>query len=91
VVTHGIEWNDRLGEDSHDGLFVIPGDAESLSTAIVRLCHDSELRLRLGGGRSGKDEALYLEPSCPPHGDGFLPCLGGEAGGFCERTGEGNS
>lgn len=37
-----------LVEDGHDGLFVIPGDADSLTGAILRLCHDAELRQRLG-------------------------------------------
>lgn len=35
-------------EDSHTGLLVPPGDAESLSQAIVRLCRDPDLRVRLG-------------------------------------------
>jgi glycosyltransferase involved in cell wall biosynthesis len=48
VVTTESSGMTELVEDSHDGLFVIPGDAESLSSAIVRLCRDSELRLRLG-------------------------------------------
>lgn len=48
VVTTESSGMTDLVEDSHDGLFVIPGDAESLSAAIVRLCRDSELRLRLG-------------------------------------------
>jgi glycosyltransferase involved in cell wall biosynthesis len=43
-----------LVEDSHDGLFVIPGDTESLSAAIVRLCLDPELRLRLGSAAQDK-------------------------------------
>jgi glycosyltransferase involved in cell wall biosynthesis len=43
-----------LVEDSHDGLFVIPGDTESLSAAIVRLCQDSELRRRLGSAAQEK-------------------------------------
>lgn len=48
VVTTESSGMTDLVEDSHDGLFVIPGDAESLSAAIVRLCRDPELRLRLG-------------------------------------------
>jgi glycosyltransferase involved in cell wall biosynthesis len=43
-----------LVEDSHDGLFVIPGDTESLSAAIIRLCHDPELRLSLGSAAQEK-------------------------------------
>ena len=48
VVTTESSGMTDLVEDSHDGLFVIPGDAESLSAAIVKLCSDPELRLRLG-------------------------------------------
>jgi glycosyltransferase involved in cell wall biosynthesis len=48
VVTTESSGLTDLVEDSHDGLFVIPGDTESLSAAIVKLCHDPELRLRLG-------------------------------------------
>src|SRR5467141_35279 len=54
VVTTESSGMTDLVEDSHDGLFVIPGDAESLSTAIVRLCRDPELRLRLGGAAQEK-------------------------------------
>jgi len=43
-----------LVEDSHDGLFVIPGDEESLSAAIVKLCRDPELRVRLGSAAQEK-------------------------------------
>jgi glycosyltransferase involved in cell wall biosynthesis len=48
VVTTESSGMTDLVEDSHDGLFVIPGDTESLAGAIVRLCRDPELRLRLG-------------------------------------------
>ena len=48
VVTTESSGMTDLVEDSHDGLFVVPGDTESLSAAIIRLCRDSELRLRLG-------------------------------------------
>jgi glycosyltransferase involved in cell wall biosynthesis len=53
IVTESSGMTD-LVEDSHDGLFVIPGDTESLSAAIVRLCLDPELRLRLGGAAQEK-------------------------------------
>jgi glycosyltransferase involved in cell wall biosynthesis len=43
-----------LVEDSHNGLFAIPGDTESLSAAIMRLCRDPELRLRLGSAAQEK-------------------------------------
>ncbi len=48
VVTTESSGMTDLVEDSHDGLFVIPGATESLTAALVRLCRDSELRLRLG-------------------------------------------
>src|SRR5882724_8749143 len=54
VVTTESSGMTDLVEDSHDGLFVIPGDAESLAAAIVRLCRDPELRLRLGGAAQEK-------------------------------------
>jgi glycosyltransferase involved in cell wall biosynthesis len=43
-------------EDSHDGLFAIPGDVNSLSSAIVKLCMDSSLRQRLGSAAREKME-----------------------------------
>jgi len=54
VVTSESSGMTDLVEDSHDGLFVIPGDSESLSAAIVRLCRDPELRLRLGNAAQEK-------------------------------------
>ena len=54
VVTTESSGMTDLVEDSHDGLFVIPGDAGSLSAAIVRLCGDPELRLRLGSAAQKK-------------------------------------
>ena len=54
VVTTESSGMTDLIEDSHDGLFVIPGDTESLSAAIVRLCRDPELRLRLGSAAQEK-------------------------------------
>ena len=54
VVTTESSGMTDLVEDSHDGIFVIPGDAESLSAAIVRLCRDPELRLRLGSAAQEK-------------------------------------
>jgi glycosyltransferase involved in cell wall biosynthesis len=54
VVTTESSGMTDLVEDSRDGLFVIPGDADSLASAIVRLCRDSELRLRLGSAAQEK-------------------------------------
>jgi glycosyltransferase involved in cell wall biosynthesis len=54
VVTTESSGMTDLVEDSRDGLFVIPGDTESLSAAIVRLCRDPELRSRLGNAAQEK-------------------------------------
>ena len=54
VVTTESSGMTDLVEDSHDGLFVIPGDTESLTAALVRLCRDTELRLRLGSAAQEK-------------------------------------
>jgi glycosyltransferase involved in cell wall biosynthesis len=54
VVTTESSGMTDLVEDSLDGLFVIPGDSESLAAAIVRLCRDPELRLRLGSAAQEK-------------------------------------
>jgi glycosyltransferase involved in cell wall biosynthesis len=54
VVTTESSGMTDVVEDSHDGLFVIPGDTESLSAAIVRLCRDPQLRLRLGSAAQEK-------------------------------------
>ena len=47
VTTESCGMTDLI-ENGHDGLFVIPGDTDSLTAAIVRLCRDAELRQRLG-------------------------------------------
>src|SRR5207302_29626 len=54
VVTTESSGMTDLVEDSHDGLFVIPGDTESLSAAIIRLCRDPGLRSHLGGAAQEK-------------------------------------
>jgi glycosyltransferase involved in cell wall biosynthesis len=54
VVTTESSGMTDLIEDSHDGLFVIPGDEDSLSAAIVRLCQDPGLRQRLGNAAQEK-------------------------------------
>ena len=54
VVTTESSGMTDLVEDSHDGLLAIPGEAESLSAAIIRLCRDPELRLRLGSAAQEK-------------------------------------
>ncbi len=54
VVTTESSGMTDLVEDSYDGLLVIPGDAESLSAALVKLCRDPDQRLRLGTAAQGK-------------------------------------
>jgi len=65
-----------LVEDSHDGLFVIPGDTESLSAAIVRLCRDPELRLRLGSAAQEKMKRYTWTQSARRHEMVFNRALG---------------
>jgi glycosyltransferase involved in cell wall biosynthesis len=48
VVTTESNGMTDLIEDTHDGLFVIPGDTDSLSIVIARLCNDAGLQRRLG-------------------------------------------
>jgi glycosyltransferase involved in cell wall biosynthesis len=48
VVTSESNGMTDLVEDEYDGLFVIPGDADSLVFAMARLCRDIGLRERLG-------------------------------------------
>ena len=49
----GVPWVNRDGES---GLVVAPGDVEQLRSALMRLCTDAPLRLRLGAG--GRARAL---------------------------------
>ncbi len=67
VVTTESSGMTDLVEDSHDGLFVIPGDTESLSAAIVRLCRDPELRLRLGAAAQEKMKRYTWSESARRH------------------------
>ena len=54
VVTSESNGMTDLVEDGHDGLFAIPGDADSLAFAMARLCNDSGLRQRLGAAAQEK-------------------------------------
>ena len=54
VITTESSGMTDLIEDSHDGLFVIPGDADSLASAITKVCLDGELRQRLGSAAQEK-------------------------------------
>jgi glycosyltransferase involved in cell wall biosynthesis len=48
VVTTESNGMTDLVEDGQDGLFAVPGDAVSLSVAILKLCQELALRERLG-------------------------------------------
>src|SRR5258708_16163247 len=65
-----------LVEDSHDGLFVIPGETESLSAAIVRLCRDPELRERLGSAAQEKMKRYTWSEAARRHEMVFNPAMG---------------
>src|SRR6266566_10110140 len=54
VVTTETSGMSDMVEDSYDGLLVTPGDLNSLSAAIVRLCHDAEMRARIGSAAQEK-------------------------------------
>jgi colanic acid/amylovoran biosynthesis glycosyltransferase len=54
VITTESSGMTDLIEDSHDGLFVIPGDADSLASAVAKVCLDGELRQRLGSAAQEK-------------------------------------
>src|SRR5712692_1475576 len=76
VVTTESSGMTDLVEDSHDGLFVIPGDTESLSAAVVRLCRDPELRLRLGSAAQEKMKRYTWTRSARQHEMVFNRALG---------------
>src|SRR5260370_105888 len=63
-------------EDSHDGLFIIPGDAESLASAITRLCLDGELRQRLGSAAQEKMKRYTWSGSACRHEMVFNRAMG---------------
>lgn len=54
VVTTESSGMTDLVEDSQDGLFVIPGDTNSLVSAILKLCQEADLRQRLGSAAQEK-------------------------------------
>jgi glycosyltransferase involved in cell wall biosynthesis len=88
VVTTESSGMTDLVEDSHDGLFVIPGDAESLSTAIVRLCRDPELRLRLGGAAQEKMKRYTWNQAARRTEMVFYRALGVRPGAFASGPGK---
>jgi glycosyltransferase involved in cell wall biosynthesis len=94
VVTTESSGMTDLVEDSHDGLFVIPGDTESLSAAIVKLCRDPELRLRLGNAAQEKMKRYTWKQAACRTERVFNRALGigseGSAGGTEKETGAPN-
>src|SRR6266849_2589489 len=76
VVTTESSGMTDLIEDSHDGLFVIPGDAEPLAAAIVKLCRDPELRLRIGSAAQEKMKRYTWTQSARRHEMVFNRALG---------------
>jgi glycosyltransferase involved in cell wall biosynthesis len=76
VVTSESNGMTDLVEDSHDGLFVIPGDTDSLVSAITRLCRDAELRQRLGNAAQEKMKRYTWAQSARRHEMVFNRALG---------------
>jgi glycosyltransferase involved in cell wall biosynthesis len=75
VATESSGMTDLI-EDLHDGLFVIPGDTDSLATAITKLCNDAELRQRLGSAAQEKMKRYTWSQSARRHEMVFLRALG---------------
>jgi glycosyltransferase involved in cell wall biosynthesis len=88
VVTTESSGMTDLVEDSHDGLFVIPGDTESLSAAIVRLCRDSELRLRLGSAAQEKMKRYTWQEAARRTEMVFYRAMGSTPGGPAGELGK---
>jgi glycosyltransferase involved in cell wall biosynthesis len=76
VVTTESSGMTDLVEDSQDGLLVIPGDADSLASAITKLCHDAELRQRLGRAAQEKMKRYTWSQSAHRHEMVFYRVLG---------------
>jgi len=76
VVTTQSSGMTDLIEDAHDGLFVIPGDTDSLAAAITKLCFDGELRRRLGSAAQEKMKRYTWRASAQRHLEVFNRALG---------------
>lgn len=76
VVTTESSGMTDLVEDSHDGLFVIPGDTSSLLGAITKLCRDAQLRQRLGHAAQEKMKRYTWAHSARRHEMVFNRALG---------------
>jgi glycosyltransferase involved in cell wall biosynthesis len=75
VTTESCGMTD-LVEDEHDGIFVIPGDTDSLASAILKLCRDAELRQRLGNAAQDKMRRFTWGHSALRHEMVFQRALG---------------
>ncbi|HET8923508.1 MAG TPA: glycosyltransferase family 4 protein [Candidatus Acidoferrum sp.] len=76
VVTTESSGMTDLVEDYHDGLFVIPGDTDSLASAITKLCRDAELRQHLGSAAQEKMKRYTWTQSARRHENVFSRALG---------------
>ena len=75
VTTESCGMTD-LVEHGHDGLFVIPGDTDSLASAITRLCRDAELRQQLGRAAQEKMRRYTWSQTARKHEMVFNRALG---------------
>lgn len=76
VITTESSGMTDLIEDSHDGLFVIPGDADSLASAITKACLDGELRQRLGSAAQEKMKRYTWSACARRHEMAFNRAMG---------------
>jgi glycosyltransferase involved in cell wall biosynthesis len=76
VVTTESSGMTDLIEDSHDGLFAIPGDGDSLASAITKLCLDDGLRQRLGSAAQEKMKRYTWSASARRHEKVFNRAMG---------------
>jgi len=79
VVTTESNGMTDLVEDGHDGLFVIPGDTDSLASAILKLCNDAHLRQQLGSAAQEKMKRYTWSQSARRHEMVFRRALGKKA------------
>jgi len=76
VVTTESSGMTDLVEDGHDGLFAIPGDADSLTVAIGTLCGNSQLRYKLGCAAQEKMKRFTWKLSALRHEAVFRRAMG---------------
>jgi glycosyltransferase involved in cell wall biosynthesis len=76
VITTESSGMTDLIEDSHDGMLVIPGDADSLASAITKACLDGELRQRLGSAAQEKMKRYTWSASARRHEMVFNRAMG---------------